>query len=114
MVTFWDSWARNLTAVEVREIERVSHGFAWFNFNKYSGKYDGGFYYFPKNSGYIDSPPIPIDIKPKVELRTLEMGWIKEEDKSFTPLETVAQMFPEEMDRLYERLEAKISKEHVK
>ena len=112
MVTFWRSWAHNLTEKDTKEIKRISYDFAWLNFNKDLGTYSGTFYYFPKGSGYKDSPPVPEELKAKTELLTLARGWIK--DKTFTPLETVAEMFPENLDKLYEKLEAKISKEHVK
>ena len=115
MVTYWRSWAQNLTHKEADEINKMSFGFAWLNFNKHTGGWEGQFYYFPRRSGYKDSPDIPKELMKKVELKDLERGWlIEEEPKGSCPLETVADVFPEEMDKLYERFQAKISEEHIR
>ena len=115
MVTFWHSWAEKLTYEEAKEIEKISYGFAWLNYDKKTGTYQGTFYYFPQDSGYKASPPIPAGIAERHKTRFigLETGWLK--DKTFTDLETVARMFPEEMEKLYQRFEAKIAgtTEHI-
>lgn len=119
MVTFWHSWAERLTEQEKKQIEEISYGWAWLNYDKATGDYQGTFYYFPRNSGYRDSPPIPAGIAERHKARfiALEHGWLEEEHKTFAELEAVAGMFPEEMEKLYQRFEAKISEianEHVR
>lgn len=116
MVTFWRNWAERLTQDEKEEIEKISFGFAWLNYDKNTGTYHGTFYWFPIDSGYKkDSPPMPAGIAESHKFRSigLEYGWLSE-DRVYTSLEAVAGMFPEEMEKLYQRFEAKISKEHVK
>lgn len=119
MVMFWLSSAVRLTEDEKRQIEEISHGWAWLNYDKATGTYQGTFYYFPENSGYKDSPPIPPEIAEQHKARFigLEHGWLNEKTRTFTELEAVAGMFPEEMEKLYQRFEAKISEianEHVR
>ena len=115
MVTWWRSWAKKLTEDERREIEKASYGFAWLNWDKRTKSYEGGFCYFPYHSGYKDSPRLSNELMRKVELKELENGWlIYEEPKGTVGLETVAEMFPEEIDKLYEKFQAKISEEPVK
>lgn len=122
MVMFWQSSADRLTEEEKKQIEEISHRWAWLNYDKRTGTYRGTFYYFPRNSGYKDSPLIPAEIaeQHKVRFLGLEHGWLNEKDKSFTDLEAVACMFPEEMKKLHQRFEAKIkpqakiNEEHVK
>jgi len=111
MVTFWRSWAERLTEKEKARIVGLSYGWAWLNYDKATRGYQGTFYYFPQNSGYHDSPPIPAEIAQQHKTRFigLERGWLHEEAKSFfTPLETIADMFPAEMEKLFERYKTEI------
>lgn len=112
MVMLWDSWAAGLTPEEKEKIEKISYGHAWLNPSRYG--YSGRFYFFPRNSGFElgDSPAIPKRLEKKVRLDDFKFGFL--EDKTFTSLETVAGMFPEEMEKLWERFKVEIGgKEHL-
>jgi len=117
MVTFWRSWAERLTNEERTQIEEISHGWAYFNWNTVKRGWEGNFYYFPQNSGYKDSPPIPAGIAERHKTRFigLETGWLDEKDRTFIELETVAGMFPEEMEKLYQRFKGETAgtTEHI-
>lgn len=115
MVTFWRSSAERLTEEEKSQIEEISHGWAWLNYDKRTGTYSGYFYYFPPDSGYKDSPMIPAEIaqQHKVRFVGLDTGWLNEDTKVFTMLEAVTGMFPKEMEELYQKFEAKTRIEHV-
>lgn len=114
----WRSWAERLTEEEKKQIEEISYGWAWLNYRKGTGGYHGIFYYFPQNSGYKDSPPIPAGIAEQHKARFigLEHGWLDEEDKRFTEVGAVMGMFPKEMEELFERYKAKYltgTREHI-
>jgi len=116
MVMYWRSWAERLTEEEKSQIEEISHGWAWLKYDKAAGGYQGNFYYFPAGSGYKDSPPIPAEIAQhhKTRFIGLEHGWLDEKTRTFIDLDAVAGMFPKEMEKLYQRYQAKISGGHVK
>jgi len=109
MVTFWRSWAERLTEQEKRQIEEISHGWAYLNYEKTKRGYEGYFYYFPENSGYKDSPPIPAGIAEQHKTRFiyLEHGWLDEKRRTFIDLTAVTAMFPAEMEELFEKYKAK-------
>ena len=104
MLTFYRCYAEHLNYNEYQKIKQISKNYCWINFDKYSKAFYGTFYLFPKTE-------IPEDLLKKVKIPDrLEYGW-HTKNGGYVSLETIADIYPEEIDKLFLRFKKEILKE---